>query len=281
MNTPVGYTCKIEMCELQDIPCTPLPIRNSPFAALVASAMKKCDENQLFPTDCVARLHASAIFKTDEPFLLNDDDDNGTKRLPENVYKNIHAFKRAMQRGTLYIPSHTYTTLNQMALDNVISSTYLLHGKPRMKDKGSELSQVALSVSTFLCPLFSAHDQVQIEFDNTSWIFKQQDANDNESLRPDIIFYQQQDVVVEVGCGEVKKSGVSEALLNEVKMRVLEVMKRQLHLRLYHAKKEYEAVTFGILVQGKVIEDTVLYMLLSKLVLQRYNGHITENANGS
>ncbi|KAI8877739.1 hypothetical protein K501DRAFT_229779 [Backusella circina FSU 941] len=182
----------MEICELKDIPCTPLPIRNSDFAALVASAMKKCDENQLFPTDCVARLHASAIFKTDSPFLLSDDDDNGSNSLPENVYKNIRAFKRAMQSGTLYIPPHAYTTLNQMALDNVITSTYLLHGKPRIKGKGSELSQVALSVSTFLSPLFSAHDQVQVEFDNTSWILKQQDADDIQSLRPDIIFYHQQ-----------------------------------------------------------------------------------------
>ncbi|KAI8877740.1 hypothetical protein K501DRAFT_197552 [Backusella circina FSU 941] len=58
---------------------------------------------------------------------------------------------------------------------------------------------------------------------------------------------------MEVGCGEVKRPGVSEALLNEDKMRVLEVMKRQLHLRLFHAKKEYEAVTFGILVQGTTV----------------------------
>lgn len=176
METPVGYFCKVEICELQDIPCAPLPIRNSHFSALVASALKKCDENQLFPRDCVARLHASAIFKNDSPFLLNDDDDNGSKSLPENVYKNIQAFKRAMQRRTLYIPPHAHTTLIQMALDNVITFTYLLHGEPRIKGKVSELSQVALSVSTFLSPLFSAHDQVQIEFDNTSWIFKQQDA---------------------------------------------------------------------------------------------------------
>lgn len=242
------------MCELQDIPSTPLPIRNSHFAALVASAIKKCDENQLFPTDCVTRLQASAIFKADGPFLLDDDDDGGSNNLPRNIYENILAFKEALQRRTLYIPPHAYTTLNQMALNNVITSTYLLHGKPRIKGKESELSQVALSVSTFLCPLFSAHDQVQVEFDNTSWIFKQQDDNDIESLRPDIIFYhQQQEEIVEVGCGEVKKPGVSQALLNEDKMRVLEVMKRQLHLRLCRAKKEYEAMTFGILVQGKVI----------------------------
>lgn len=136
-----------------------------------------------------------------------------------------------------------------MALDNIISSTYLLHGKPRIKSKGSELSQVALSVSTFLGPSFSAHDQVQVDFNNTSWIFKQQHNNDIDSLRPDIIlYYQQQEVVMEVGCGEVKKPGVSKALLNEDKMRALEIIKRQLHLRLYRAKKEYEAVTFGILI---------------------------------
>lgn len=56
---------------------------------------------------------------------------------------------------------------------------------------------------------------------------------------------------MEVGCGEVKKPGVSKALLNEDNMRVLEVMKRQLHLRLCRAKKEYEAVTFGVLVQAR------------------------------
>ncbi|KAI8636023.1 hypothetical protein BD408DRAFT_426789 [Parasitella parasitica] len=254
MDTPVGYTCRIEICELGDFSHTPLPIRNSQFAALVASAKEKCDESQLFPTDCLTRLHASTIFKTDGPFLLSDGDDNDSNGLPENIYKNIHAFKRAMQRRTLYIQPHPYTTLKQMAFDNIITSTYLLHGKPRVKCKGSELSQVALSVSTFLCPLFSAHDQVQVEFDNTSWVFKQQDDIEIESLRPDIIFYfQQQEEVVEIGCGEVKKPGASQALLDKDKMRVLEMMKRQLHLRLCRAKKEYEAVTFGILVQGTMV----------------------------
>ena len=160
-----------------------------------------------------------------------------------------------MQKRTLYIQPHTSTTLDQMALNNIITPTYLLHGKPRIKSKGSEINLVASSVSKFLSPLFSTHDQVQVEFDTTSWIFKQQDDIDNVSLRPDIVFnYQQQEEVVEIGCGEVKKSGVSQALLNEDKMRVLEVMKCQLHLRLCRAKKEYEAVTFGVLVQGKVMK---------------------------
>ncbi|KAG2206149.1 hypothetical protein INT47_003798 [Mucor saturninus] len=223
------------MCELPDNTCTPLPILDSHFAAMVDSSIKKSDESQLFPTDCDARLHASSIFNADSPFLNNSDGDS---------------------LRTLYLPPHGYTTLNEMALDN-------------------NQGQVSLSVSTFLSPLFSAHDQgqvflsvstfftlvfyaynhVQLEFDSISWIFKQENANANEveSLRPDVIFYHEhQGMVMEVCCGEVKKPGVSQALFNEDKMRVLEVMKRQLHLRLFHAKKKYEAVTFGILVQGKV-----------------------------
>ncbi|CAO3658407.1 unnamed protein product [Rhizopus stolonifer] len=253
MNVPVGYTCRIEMNELEDVFYIPLPIPNSHFAALVAAANKKSEENQLFPTDCLARLHASAIFKTDGPFLMGNDDDDDNAVLPKNVYKNILTFKRAVQKHTLYIQSHPCTTLEQVALNNIITSTYLLHGKPKIKSKGSELNFVASSVSIFLNPLFSAHDQIQVEFDTTSWIFKQNNI-DNVRLRPDIIFnYQQQEEVVEVGCGEVKKPGVSQALLDEDKIRVLEVMKRQLHLRLYHAKKEYEAATFGVLVQGATV----------------------------
>ncbi|KAI8083968.1 uncharacterized protein B0P05DRAFT_570386 [Gilbertella persicaria] len=253
MNTPVGYNCRIDMHELEDVPSTPLPIRNPNFAALIASAKKKCDEDKLFPTDCLSRLHASAIFKADGPFSLSDDDDNDTDVLPENVYNNIRAFKRAMQKRILYIQPNTSATLEQIALNNIITSTYLLHGRPRIKSKGSELNLVASSVSTFLSPLFSAHDQIQLEFDTTSWIFKQ-DGVENVSLRPDIIFnYQQLKEVVEIGCGEVKKPGVSQALLDEDKMRVLEVMKRQLHLRLCRARKEYEAVSFGVLIQGTKI----------------------------
>ncbi|EIE82302.1 hypothetical protein G6F55_009510 [Rhizopus delemar] len=154
MNTPVGYTCRIEMCELGNFPHPPLLICNSHFA----SAKKKSDENQLFPTDCFTCLHAFATLKTDGPFLLNDESDV----LPENVYNNMHAFKRAMLRCTLSIQPHTCTTLEPMAFHNIIASTYLLHGKPRVQSQGSELSQVALSVSTFLRSLFSAHDQVDL-----------------------------------------------------------------------------------------------------------------------
>ncbi|KAI7897452.1 uncharacterized protein BX663DRAFT_556714 [Cokeromyces recurvatus] len=192
MNIPVGYICRIEMCKLEWVPNSPLPIPNSHFADLVDGANNKANENQLFPTDYITRLYASSIFKTDNPFLVSEDkDDDDDTGLPS-----------------------------------------------RIKSKGSEINLVASSVSTFWSPLFSAHDQVQTEFDATSWIFKQQDDSFDANLLPDIIFnYQQQEEVVAIGCGEIKKPGVSEALLNEDKMRVL----------------EYEAVTFGVLVQGTTV----------------------------
>ncbi|CEG75091.1 hypothetical protein RMATCC62417_10197 [Rhizopus microsporus] len=75
MYAPVGYIFRIKMCEFEDVPDIPLPIPNYHFAALIAGAKKKSDENPLFPTDCLIHLYASAIFKPDSPFFMSDDDD--------------------------------------------------------------------------------------------------------------------------------------------------------------------------------------------------------------
>ncbi|KAI9496684.1 hypothetical protein BDB00DRAFT_750992, partial [Zychaea mexicana] len=52
---------------------------------------------------------------------------------------------------------------------------------------------------------------------------------------------------IEIGCGEVKKDDADYYHKEEAKIRVLEIMKWQLHLRLKLAKKEYQGVTFGFL----------------------------------
>lgn len=51
----------------------------------------------------------------------------------------------------------------------------------------------------------------------------------------------------------MKNPGFSQALLDEDRMCVLEIMKR--HLRLCRAKKEYEVVAFGGLIQGKFMKQ--------------------------
>lgn len=56
---------------------------------------------------------------------------------------------------------------------------------------------------------------------------------------------------MQLACGEIKKMGASQELLNEDKMRVLEIVKRQLHVRLKYSQIHHKIVSFGILVQGR------------------------------
>ncbi|PHZ09095.1 uncharacterized protein RHIMIDRAFT_294615 [Rhizopus microsporus ATCC 52813] len=58
---PVGYICRVKMCEFEDVSDIPLPIPNSHFAALVTGAKKKFGESPLFPTDRLIHLYAPAI----------------------------------------------------------------------------------------------------------------------------------------------------------------------------------------------------------------------------
>jgi hypothetical protein len=57
-----------------------------------------------------------------------------------------------------------------------------------------------------------------------------------------------------LGCGEVKVGGASEKLLEEDRTHLGEMLKKQLHDRIFHAKKLYEFVTFGILAHNITLE---------------------------
>ncbi|KAG2236224.1 hypothetical protein INT48_008584 [Thamnidium elegans] len=242
-----SYICKHGFPELdtKDIPDLPCDIADIELADMVSNAQLLISNNGLFPSDEENRLRASCIFQMDgNPIQL-------TAYLPDNVSLNIVVFKRAIQRNDFYKQSNLSDHLKELALNNIISSTYLFHGKERFKNKGSELNLIASSVSVFLSPFFSAHDAAQIEFDAVSWVFKQSEKTFEDKLRPDILIHAKQyGEIIEVGCSEVKNIGTSEERLKEDKIRVLEIMKRQLHVRMKHAKSVHEVVTFGILVQG-------------------------------
>lgn len=62
----------------------------------------------------------------------------------------------------------------------------------------------------------------------------------------------------EIGCGEVKNWGVSDALLNNDRGRIVETMKRQLRSRVLKSKDQKEHVTFGIFCYGCTIK---LYLM--------------------
>lgn len=231
--------------DARDIPGAPLDIADDHLAALVAYAQRLVSNNALFPTDMENRLRSSAIFASDDKAVEVVD-------LPSNIYENIRELKRAIQSRRFYVQPQASTTHLELSMNNILCSTYLLHGTGRIRSDGSEINLIVNSVAIFLSPFFSAHDKVQIEFDSVSWAFKQGKAIDKDKLRPDILIHaEQHGNIIEVACGEVKNANASQEKLNEDKMRVLEVMKRQLHTRLRYAKSINEAVTFGIVVQGK------------------------------
>lgn len=55
---------------------------------------------------------------------------------------------------------------------------------------------------------------------------------------------------IEIGCGEVKKGSALYDLKVKDKMRVLEIMKRQLHIRLQYARDESEVFALGLGIWG-------------------------------
>ncbi|KAG1498894.1 hypothetical protein G6F54_004767 [Rhizopus delemar] len=222
-DAPCGYICKMGMHELDssDIPSSPIEMADSQLAALVVDAQSLASSNSMHLLDVVNRLRLSVIFES------NEEQADTIADLLNSVYQNIREFKRAILTKRFYNQPEPSSNFVDLSLNNILSSTYFLHGMNRIKDKGSELNLIATSV------------------------YKQREFVDEDKLRPDILIHaRQHGQVIEVACGEVKKPGVSQQHLNEDKIRVLEVMKRQLHIRLKYAKAHYEAVIFGILVQG-------------------------------
>ncbi|KAI8147082.1 hypothetical protein BJV82DRAFT_575842 [Fennellomyces sp. T-0311] len=243
-STPAGYIWEFNTY----IPQSPSPIPNAALAALVEEAHKLASDKYLSPYNLRSRLETSAIFKSSAIANIN----NAVLAqydLPNSIYANIRCLERSIQRKELYLPPNSSTNMEEIALNSILTSIYTFHGKQPIKSYHSEIHLIAMSISLFLGPIFSAHDPIQLDWDVTSWIYKQHDNVDPHKLRPDIIFnIQGKDGVMEIGCGEVKKSDVDFDTKEEAKIRVIEIMKRQLNLRLKLAKKLYEGVTFGVVV---------------------------------
>ncbi|KAI9024266.1 hypothetical protein CLU79DRAFT_679486, partial [Phycomyces nitens] len=163
-DAPCGYKCKMGMPELNrsDIPSSPVEIADTQLAALVVDAQSLAFSNSVHPLDVVNRLRLSAIFESDE------EQADTTVDLPNSVYKNVREFKRAILAKKFFNQPEPSSNFVELSLNNILTSTYLLHGMDRIKNKGSELNLIVTSISTFLSPFFSSHDDAQMEFDAIS-----------------------------------------------------------------------------------------------------------------
>ncbi|KAI9006726.1 hypothetical protein CLU79DRAFT_779185 [Phycomyces nitens] len=165
---------------------------------LVKDAQSLAKDGQLDPCNLVQRCHFSAIFsplELDDPKLaalspLHVD-------LPESIYQNIRVLRCSLATKDLFIPPCKSSSFQEHNLNSIVSAIYAIHGRRQIKHKGSELSHIVKPVSIFLEPFFSAHDDVQIEWDTMSMAYK--NVNDCEKLRPDIILHTIcNDMIVEI-----------------------------------------------------------------------------------
>lgn len=163
-DAPCGYIFKMGMPELDssNIPSSPIEMADSQLAALVVDAQSLASSNSMHPLDVVNRLRLSVIFES------NEEQADTIADLPNSVYQNIREFKRAILAKRFYNQPEPSSNFVELSLNNILSSTYLLHGMNRIKNKGSELNLIATSVPTFLSPFFSSHDDAQMKFDAIS-----------------------------------------------------------------------------------------------------------------
>lgn len=98
--------------------------------------------------------------------------------------------------------------------------------------------------------------------DTISSVYQNTNDSNKKFYRPDFTFYVKYEdgTVVKVGNSEIKPKKASKKLVKLDCVKMLEVAKRQLHLRSKTAQYSEEPFTFGILVHGNHIN--IMYAIL-------------------
>ncbi|CAO3653305.1 unnamed protein product [Cunninghamella echinulata] len=216
------------------------------------SVYNSAKQGTINPNDMDSRLKISGIFKCSNMELSSTRLD-----LPLIVEKNIKLLKRSIHDKTFFKPEPA-NNLDELYLNHILTDVYLNHSTPPpMTNRPTELDFISKSVSFFVNSFFSSSkSKVYIDWDSTSWIYKQKNIMDKKKCRPDILFKVHLDNgnTIEVGNGEIKPPKTRQDQITMDRIRIIETAKRQLHLRLLHALTEKELFTFGMMVAGYKIE---------------------------
>ncbi|CEP09504.1 hypothetical protein [Parasitella parasitica] len=114
------------------------------------------------------------------------------------------------------------------------------------KQNKSEIDFIVKNVAPFLDSIFNT--KVYIEWEKAS---ATNTTSEGCNIRTDFLLY---DTYQELGCGEVKVGNVCAKLLDEDRARLGEMLKKQLHDRIFHAKTQNEFKTFGFFIYNSTIE---------------------------
>jgi hypothetical protein len=106
-------------------------------------------------------------------------------------------------------------------------------------------------------------------------------TSEGHAIRTDFLLY---DTYQELGCGEVKVRNICAKLLEEDRTRLGEMLKKQLHDRIFHAKTQNEFKTFGFFIYNTTVEiytceftnnKEYLFVLLRSLTLPTFKTSYT------
>ncbi|KAG1300076.1 hypothetical protein G6F66_000281 [Rhizopus arrhizus] len=164
--------------------------------------------------------------------------------------QNINILTSAMQSNELLRLDHNYTTMEELAINHILTDVYLKHSTSKYRED-SELSLLIDSISCLFSSLWSSHSTVRLTWDKTS-LTASANSPSSISFRPDIIFSTKlsNGQEYEIGSGEVKAPSVKKCIVDATRVRVLETAKRQLHKRMRISSAHNTLVTFGILIRG-------------------------------
>ncbi|CAO3606959.1 unnamed protein product [Cunninghamella blakesleeana] len=200
------------------------------------------------------RLNISYIdFPTDLPdiyklkqIILNDEE-----------YTQIRKWRMDIKNNQYYFPPSP-TSLNQLQLNTLLCNiTDTIFKERNEAGEKSEISFTIENIAPLFKFLFPGGSPISYKWDDSSH-FKNNNDNGNinyKALRNDLTLFANDQ---EIGCGEIKLPGTYISLAEEVRARIAEVLKRQLHRRII-SKEKKEFATFGMMINGYDIE---LYIMI-------------------
>ncbi|CAO3700154.1 unnamed protein product [Rhizopus stolonifer] len=170
----------------------------------------------------------------------------------EGIYQQVRQWQRCIKIESTYFPPLAVDD-EQLNLNTFLTST--LDTVFKSKEK-KEIDLISEDIAPFLRYLFPSRGRIEYAWEAPSFLHPSKGVG---RQRHDFIMYEAD--CTEIGCGEVKVGNVTHSLLENDRARIIETMKRQMHVRIFKSKGIKEIKTFGIFCNNYDIELYVLYFV--------------------
>lgn len=182
--------------------------------------------------------------------------------LDAEEYKMIRIWENGVsdKKLDLFLPQ---TNRNEALLANVLLTSHIniLNESELVENditalspeerKSQEENHKVKYVVPLLTHMFDITDNIMINWDVNSKVYAQSNSFIIKN-RPDAIFITKQGS--EIGCVEIKPFNTDDDDIENDRIRIAEVLKKQLHLRIAISKGTINHQTFGLMIYGSTVE---------------------------